>query len=129
MQKKNKLSVSLDKLDQENLDALCERTGKSPQEVAKLALAMLHQRLCVDDNKAPVSSQGPFVPWLWLYPQWYIWQPQPVYVPQQPPPPTFTEPWWTFPVTISDGAGYYQAITSPNENVWISTLESETKGD
>lgn len=47
----NELIISLDKLDLEYLEALCERTGKNSQDVIKLALVKLYDQLCASEIK------------------------------------------------------------------------------
>ena len=45
-QKKKRITISLDKLDNEYLEALRARTGKTTQDIIKLALTQLHDKLC-----------------------------------------------------------------------------------
>ena len=55
-----KISLTLDKFDKELLDSRKKRTGKNMEEIIKLALLVLHEKL---DNKhgepVVISSQIP----------------------------------------------------------------------
>ncbi len=126
------IEISLDKFDQEYLDALCERTGKDGQDVIKLALAFLHQQVCINDNKAPVFL-GPYfsAP---IFPQ----PSMPVIIQPQQPSPIRVEPWWEYPVTICAepavpaGNTTWAAATitfSPGPMSWVNTTNTESKGD
>lgn len=57
---KTKLNVGLDKLENEYLKDLRERTGKSDEELAKLAIQALHEKLC--ENKRPELPAAPVTP-------------------------------------------------------------------
>lgn len=79
---KKKVNLTLDKLDQEYLVALKERTGKSDAEILKMALNELHRKLVEGamDNKQPEI--------IYVYPQTLF----PPYQPPQFPTPFITQP-------------------------------------
>ena len=68
-----KMTLSLDKLDQEQLSSLKTKTGKSEIEIIKLALNELHGKIV--ENKKEVAQQNPVYIYVYpsypSYPYWY----------------------------------------------------------
>ena len=56
VKKRRGITVSFDKLDDEFLADLRKRTGKSDQQLIKLALARMHQDLCEGSTTDPSLS-------------------------------------------------------------------------
>jgi hypothetical protein len=92
-----KITVSLDKLDQEQLKALKNKTGKSEAEIIKLALNELHGKI-VENKKEVVQLPPVYV---------YVYTSYPSYYPYYPTYPLYpycnTKTNETWPTWIIDG--------------------------
>lgn len=102
---KTKLKINLDKLEAEYLEALQERTGKDNEDIIKLAIQALHEKLCAQ----PLATQPNLVPFTPAYP--YPLAPCP-----EPSFPIFPAyPWETFPFG-------YPIKTAPHTSPFVDLM-------